>query len=71
MIISGVEEAGRGPVIGPMVMAIAAIDEKDQFKLQTIGVKDSKLLTPKQRKEMFFLINDVCKYKIITSQTLI
>jgi ribonuclease HII len=65
MIISGVEEAGRGPVIGPMVMAIAAIDEKDQFKLQTIGVKDSKLLTPKQRKEMFVMIKGVCKYKII------
>ncbi|MFH1506060.1 MAG: ribonuclease HII, partial [archaeon] len=28
MIVAGVEEAGRGPVIGPLVMAIAAIDEK-------------------------------------------
>jgi len=48
-IIAGVEEAGRGPVIGPMVMCIATIDKKDEPELKKIGVKDSKLLTPGQR----------------------
>lgn len=52
-LICGVEEAGRGPVIGPMVMCGVVIDEKDEKKLKTIGVKDSKQLTPKQREDMF------------------
>ncbi len=60
MIVAGVDEAGRGPVIGPMVMAIASIKEEDLFKLQTLGVKDSKLLTCKRRDEMLKVINDIC-----------
>lgn len=52
-IVCGIEEAGRGPVIGPMVMAGVIIDEKDEHKLADIGVKDSKMLTPSQREVMF------------------
>ncbi len=68
MYIAGVDEAGRGPVIGPMVMVVAAIDEKEEFELRTIGVKDSKLLSPIQRKELAVIINDICivEHKIIS-----
>jgi len=66
MIIAGVEEAGRGPVIGPMVMSIVVIEEKDEFKLDILGVKDSKQLTPKKREELFSLIKDTVKdFKIL------
>jgi ribonuclease HII len=65
MIIAGVEEAGRGPVIGPMVMAIACIDEKDEFKLKALGVKDSKLLTPNQREKLYNEIKDLCKFELV------
>ena len=65
MIIAGIEEAGRGPVIGPMVMAIAAIDEKDEHKLQEIGVKDSKLILPDKRKEILKKIKEICSYELI------
>lgn len=65
MIIAGIEEAGRGPVIGPMVMAIACIKEEDEFKLKTLGVKDSKLLTPLQRERLFNEIKDLCEYELI------
>lgn len=65
MIIAGCEEAGRGPVIGPMVMAICAMDEKHLFKLDIIGVKDSKLLSPLQRENMFEKIKQVTDFKII------
>lgn len=64
-IICGVEEAGRGPVIGPLVMAAVTIDQKEEIKLKEIGVKDSKLLTPKQREDMFEKIKKaVKKYEI-------
>ncbi|HHE36541.1 MAG TPA: ribonuclease HII [Candidatus Woesearchaeota archaeon] len=65
MIIGGVEEAGRGPVIGPMVIAIAVINEEDEFKLKALGVKDSKLLTPSQRERLYNEIKDLCEYELI------
>jgi ribonuclease HII len=49
MLIAGVDEAGRGPVIGPLVIAGVMIEEIDLHKLVDIGVKDSKLLTPQKR----------------------
>jgi ribonuclease HII len=52
MLVSGVDEAGRGPVIGPLVVAGVSIDEKDMPKLVDLGVKDSKLLSPKKRETL-------------------
>ena len=64
--ICGVDEAGRGPVIGPLVMCGVLMDEKDEPKLRKIGVKDSKLLTPKQRESLFPKIKEIIKdYKLI------
>jgi len=50
--VLGVDEAGRGPVIGPLVIAGVIMDEKDLPKLEKLKVKDSKLLTPKQRETL-------------------
>jgi ribonuclease HII len=52
MLISGVDEAGRGPVIGPLVIAGVSIDENDLPKLVNLGVKDSKLLSPQRRETL-------------------
>lgn len=52
LIISGVDEAGRGCVIGPLVVAGVSIEEKDLQKLVDLGVKDSKLLSPQKREEL-------------------
>lgn len=65
MIIAGVEEAGRGPVIGPMVMAICAISEDKISELQALGVKDSKLIAPKNRELLFHKIKELCAHEII------
>jgi ribonuclease HII len=55
-----IDEAGRGPVIGPMVVCGVLIDDKEQFKLKVLGVKDSKLLSIKKREEIYkILINDL------------
>ena len=55
-MIGGVDEAGRGPVLGPMVMAAVAIQASDVATLNKMGVKDSKLLTPKKRNSLFRFI---------------
>lgn len=46
-MLLGIDEAGRGPVLGPMV--IAGVLVKTQNDLKQLDVKDSKLLTPEER----------------------
>lgn len=66
-LICGIDEAGRGPVIGPLVICGAAIEEKDERKLRALKVRDSKLLMPAQREQMFDKIKKTVKvFKINT-----
>lgn len=53
MLIAGVDEAGRGCVIGPLVIAGVLISERKLRVLRQLGVKDSKLLSPKKREALF------------------
>ncbi len=50
MLVLGIDDAGRGPVIGPMILAGVLIDEKLKPELKKLGVKDSKQLTQKRRE---------------------
>ena len=52
MKILGIDEAGRGCVMGPMVVGGVAVDEKGLMELVGLGVKDSKKLSPKRREEL-------------------
>jgi ribonuclease HII len=52
MLVAGVDDAGRGSVIGPLVIAGILIDEKEVPKLVQLGVKDSKLLSPSRRESL-------------------
>ena len=53
MWIAGVDEAGRGCVIGPLVVAGVLVAEENLHVLSRLGVKDSKLLSPKKREALF------------------
>jgi ribonuclease HII len=53
MLIAGVDEAGRGCVIGPLVVAGVAVKSENLQLLAGLGVKDSKLLTAKKREELY------------------
>lgn len=55
----GVDEAGRGPVLGPLVVAGVRVD--DEKALRTLGVKDSKKLSPAAREALFPKIHDAAK----------
>lgn len=48
----GIDDAGRGPVLGPMVLSGILIEKKDKPFLKKLGIKDSKLLTPEKRGEI-------------------
>jgi ribonuclease HII len=50
MLLLGVDEAGKGPVVGSMFVAGLVIDEERLFDLAALGVKDSKQLTPVKRE---------------------
>jgi len=60
MLICGVDEAGRGPVIGPMVIAAAAIEKAEEEDLAKMGAKDSKVLSRGQRDGLRKKISDAC-----------
>ncbi len=64
--VCGVDEAGRGPVLGPLVLCGVCFLKKNLGFLKSIGVKDSKKLTPKKRKELAQLIISNCQsYSVI------
>ncbi len=50
----GVDEAGRGPLAGPVVVAAVALPEVPSAMLR--GVRDSKLMTPMSRERLFGVI---------------
>ena len=52
MIIAGIDEAGKGPVIGPMCIGGVKIEESKAHILKVLGVADSKKLTPKKREQL-------------------
>jgi len=50
LMICGIDEAGRGPVLGPLV--VAAVMVEDDAALREIGVRDSKKLSPAKRERL-------------------
>ena len=53
MCIRDRDDAGRGSMVGPLVVAGVIIDKKNVKKLKSIGVQDSKKLSPKTREILY------------------
>ncbi len=64
-MICGIDEAGRGPVIGPMVMAGVCIEPGQEDNLERMGVKDSKFLSPQKREDLYERLIEHYKHEII------
>jgi len=68
MEICGIDEAGRGPIAGPLVVA-GCIFEMEDGKLRIENyldmLNDSKKLSAKKREELFEIIKKTCKYHIV------
>jgi ribonuclease HII len=62
-MICGVDEAGRGPVMGPLV--ICGICVRSDKRLKELKVKDSKQLTPGRREELDKAIREMADIELI------
>ena len=63
-MICGVDEAGKGSVLGPLVVAGIGISSEE--RLSDLGVKDSKQLSPRERERLYPLIRKRCKIATVT-----
>ena len=70
MDILGIDEAGRGSVLGPMVIAGVIIPEKMEKVLERMGVKDSKRLTPNRRTILSRKLEKMLEYEIVVISAL-
>ena len=59
MILCGGDEAGRGAVVGPLVISIVSVKKSSAHMLSEIGVRDSKLLSAKRRNALYGLIEEI------------
>lgn len=62
-MICGIDEAGRGPVLGPLVVAGVMVDS--DAPLRALNVRDSKKLTPERRTQLAPQIEKVGRFEIL------
>jgi ribonuclease HII len=65
LLIAGIDEAGRGAVAGPLVVAGVCCDQKAELLLRKMGVKDSKLLSPARRERLYRAIEKTVRDVVI------
>jgi ribonuclease HII len=63
MLIAGIDEAGRGPVIGPLVICCAFCRREDEKLLRKHASKDSKALSARQREEAYAELKKFCTFR--------
>jgi len=67
MLILGIDDSGRGPLIGPMIMAGCLIDSELEKEFRQEGVKDSKKLTDRRRE----ILAEIVKTKALSYRIII
>ncbi len=66
--IIGIDDAGRGPLIGPMFLAGVLLDENQKKFLQKYNIKDSKQLIHSTRIQLSKVIEQTSlSYKVVSS----
>jgi ribonuclease HII len=58
MLTIGIDDAGRGPIMGPMILAGVLVDDKIEKSLKKYPIKDSKQLTHPKRIELSKIIKE-------------
>ncbi|MFW9925146.1 MAG: ribonuclease HII [Candidatus Thorarchaeota archaeon] len=57
--IAGIDEAGRGPMFGPMIVCGVLFDSSSIKKLRSLGVRDSKTLSVKKRETLAKMVHEM------------
>jgi len=57
-LVLGIDDAGRGPVIGPMLLSGCILNKEIEEEFKELGVNDSKLLTKKKRERIVNTIKE-------------
>lgn len=65
--VLGIDEAGRGAVVGPLIIAGALFNEQDMAKLKALEVRDSKELSPAKREDLEGKIKDLAVDFVVVS----
>jgi len=65
MLVAGVDEAGKGPVLGPLVVACVVMDEHALHELERLGVRDSKRLSARRRARLADRIKEMADVHIL------
>jgi len=61
-VFSGIDEAGRGALAGPVVVAAVVLNYETMIE----GINDSKLLTPKKRAQLYpLIVENALDYSIV------
>ncbi len=65
-LILGIDDAGRGPIIGPMILAGVLIEKAKEPQLKKHGVTDSKLLPHQKRIALSKILKELAEsFKIV------
>lgn len=64
-LIAGVDEAGRGSVLGPLVISCASCTRDDSRKLRKFASKDSKQLSASQREGAYAELRKFCTFRTV------
>ncbi len=65
ILTAGVDEAGRGPVVGPMILAGVVLDGTGIEELRRAGVRDSKELSRDEREKLYYEVEKTARHVII------
>ncbi len=65
VLIAGIDEAGRGAVVGPLVIAGISLEPGKEAKLKSLNVRDSKLIAPGRREKLAKVIERIARDIII------
>lgn len=63
-MIIGIDEAGRGSLLGPLVICAAISEAKCEVRLKKMGARDSKLLSPQRREKLAKEMEKICKFHL-------
>jgi len=65
VLVAGVDEAGKGPVVGPMCVACVALKKTDLPGLKKLGIKDSKKISKNKREVLAVHIKTISSWHVL------